>query len=54
MPTLPNKMLHAPCSYTQIILASIVPSLNNIIDVRKCFVKCHEAGFVDIYDKNQC
>ena len=39
---------------TQIILASIVPSLNNIIDVRMCFIKCHEAGFMDIYEKSQC
>ena len=39
---------------TQILLASIVPSLNNTIDVRTCFIKCREAGFMDIYDKNQC
>lgn len=39
---------------TQILLVSIVPSLNNTIDVRTCFVKCHEAGFMDIYAKNQC
>ena len=63
--TIGNEMLHAKRSYICIsktncalvytdILASIVPSLNNILDVRMRFIKCHEAGFLDIYDKNRC
>ena len=38
----------------QITLASIFPVLNAIIDVKKCFVISHQAGFVDIFDKNKC
>ena len=35
-----------------ILPTSIVPTLNNTIDVRTCFIKCRQAGFMDIY--NQC
>ena len=35
-----------------IVLTAIVPTLNNTIDVSTCFIKCHQAGFMDIY--NQC
>ena len=37
-----------------ILLTSIVPTLNNTIDVRTCFIKCRQAGFMDIYDNDQC